>query len=121
MITKIRYFDIQSYVTKDGSIIRELMHPDIHGNVSQSLAEAIVPIGGITIVHKHLKSEEIYHITQGHGVMFLNGEKVEVEIGDTIYIPIGAAHKIQNTGKEPMKILCCSCPAYSHGDTELLS
>jgi hypothetical protein len=32
-------------VTKDGSGIRELMHPDRHGNRNQSLAEALVPPG----------------------------------------------------------------------------
>ena len=34
------YRDIEPYVTKDGSEIRELMHPAVHGNEKQSLAEA---------------------------------------------------------------------------------
>jgi len=62
MITQ--YKDVQPYVTKDGSLIRELMHPDVHGNRQQSLAEAIVPVGFTTFLHKHLKSEEIYHIAE---------------------------------------------------------
>ena len=37
-----RYADIPVYRTKDGSQIRELMHPEHHGNRTQSLAEAIV-------------------------------------------------------------------------------
>jgi mannose-6-phosphate isomerase-like protein (cupin superfamily) len=41
--------------------------------------------------------------------------------GDTVYIPPGTPHKIRNTGDIPLKILCCSSPAYSHEDTELLS
>jgi len=42
------YPDVVPYRTKDGSIIRELMHPGIHGNANQSLAEATVPAGGRT-------------------------------------------------------------------------
>ena len=121
MAIKTTYNNIKSYITKDGSEIRELMHPDVHGNIRQSLAEAIVKVGGETILHKHLHSEEIYHITVGHGVMSLGNEQFEVKIGDTICIPPGTSHKIRNTGEIPLSILCCSCPAYSHDDTELLS
>lgn len=120
MIIKTEYEKIQSYVTKDGSVTRELMHPDVHGNVKQSLAEATIPIGGETVLHRHVKSEEIYHIIQGQGIMFLGDEQCEVRAGDTMYIPQETAHRIQNTGKIPLKILCCSSPPYSHDDTELL-
>jgi mannose-6-phosphate isomerase-like protein (cupin superfamily) len=120
MIIKSSYSDIDSYVTKDGSEIRELMHPAIHGNLRQSLAEAIVPVGGTTLLHRHVQSEEIYHITHGQGVMFIGNEQFEVHTGDTVCIPAGRSHKIQNTGKEPLNILCCCSPAYAHNDTELL-
>jgi mannose-6-phosphate isomerase-like protein (cupin superfamily) len=116
---KTRYRDIKPHITKDDSEIRELLHPDIHGNVRQSLAEAIVPVGSVTLLHKHLQSEEIYHITQGHGMMFIGDQQFEVMVGDTVYIPSGTAHKIRNLGKKPLKILCCSTPPYSHDDTEL--
>jgi len=36
------YEEIEPYITKDGSIIRELIHPAVHGNSNQSLAEATV-------------------------------------------------------------------------------
>lgn len=120
MIIKTEYEKIQSYITKDGSVIRELMHPDVHGNVKQSFAEAIIPIGSTTLLHRHIQSEEIYHITQGQGMIFLGEEQCEVKAGDTVYIPPGAVHRIQNTGETPLKILCCSSPPYSHKDTELL-
>jgi len=52
------YDKIESFITKDKSVIRELMHPDSHGNTNQSLAEAIIPAGEETLLHKHNKSEE---------------------------------------------------------------
>ena len=54
---KSRYVSVESFVTRDGSIIRELMHPNVHGNVNQSLAEAIVPVGQGTQLHRHHLSE----------------------------------------------------------------
>jgi mannose-6-phosphate isomerase-like protein (cupin superfamily) len=121
MACKTEYEKIQPYTTKDGSLIRELMHPDIHGDMKQSLAEAIVPVRGMTYLHKHGKSEEIYHIAQGHGVLFLGDEQCDVTVGDTVYIPPDMPHQIKNLGEIPLKILCCSSPAYSHDDTEILA
>lgn len=116
-----RYRDIKPYVTKDGSRIRELMHPDQHGNHLQSLAEATIRPGTKTQLHLHLKTEELYHITAGVGHMTLGGEQFSVAAGDTVCITPGTAHCIENTGQTDLKILCCCTPAYSHNDTELLS
>ncbi|WP_243684170.1 cupin domain-containing protein [Methanosarcina barkeri] len=74
-----RYEEIEPYITKDSSIIRELMHPSVHGNSNQSLAEATVPAGGKTLLHKHHLTEEIYHITEGSGIMILGSEEFEVK------------------------------------------
>ncbi|AIJ04870.1 hypothetical protein JH146_0019 [Methanocaldococcus bathoardescens] len=119
-IIKSEYDKIKPYITKDGSIIRELMHPNVHGNVKQSLAEAIVPVGSKTLLHKHYKSEEIYYILEGKGLMTLGDEKFEVKKGDTILIPPEIPHKIENIGNVPLKILCCSYPPYSHEDTKIM-
>jgi mannose-6-phosphate isomerase-like protein (cupin superfamily) len=108
------------YITKDGSEIRELMHPASHGNAKQSLAEAVIATGESTQLHRHIKSEEIYHITQGIGVMTLGNQTFEIKAGDTVCIDPGVAHRAENTGKDPLHILCCCSPAYDHEDTELL-
>ena len=115
------YKKIRPYVTKDGSLIRELMHPDAHGNRNQSLAEATVPPGSSTLLHKHHSSEELYHITSGNGLVILGNERLEVTVGDTICIPPGVPHRIQNTGKCSLQLLCCCSPAYAHSDTALLA
>jgi mannose-6-phosphate isomerase-like protein (cupin superfamily) len=114
------YDSVQPYVTKDGSEIRELMHPSIHGNRNQSFAEATVLPGTQTALHRHQLTEEIYHITGGTGMMTLGGECFAVAAGDTICIAPGTPHCIENTGKVPLKILCACSPAYSHADTELI-
>jgi len=119
MITQ-PYATVPAYRTKDGSEIRELMHPAVHGNSAQSLAEATVPAGRRTLLHRHHRSKELYHITAGRGRMTLGADGFAVQPGDTILIAPGTAHCIEAIGAEPLRLLCCCAPAYSHGDTELL-
>ncbi|MCK4586707.1 MAG: cupin domain-containing protein [Gammaproteobacteria bacterium] len=128
---KTKYDEVEQFTTKDGSTIRELMHPDEHGGMNQaiksqsvknqSLAEATLPVGKATVLHKHKLTEELYHITSGQGLMSLDGKQFTVTVGDTICIPPGKSHCIENTGSKDLKILCCCSPAYSHEDTQLLN
>src|SRR5205085_670649 len=83
---RTRYNDVTPYITKDGSVIRELMHPALHGNRNQSFAEAIVAPGTETHLHRHRQTEEIYYIVQGAGIMRLGEETFEVSAGDSIAI-----------------------------------
>ncbi|MBD3610419.1 MAG: cupin domain-containing protein [Gammaproteobacteria bacterium] len=114
------YHDIPSYETRDGSEIRELMHPQHHAVNHQSLAEAIVRPGCETRLHLHHRSEELYYITQGEGQMTLGEEHFCVSKGDTVSILPAMPHCIANIGQEDLHILCCCSPAYSHDDTQLL-
>jgi len=114
------YAAIGPYLTADASEIRELMHPDHHGNRYQSLAEATVHPGQQTLLHKHLRSEELYHVTAGRGLMRLGESQFEISAGDTVCIAPGTPHCVRNLGSQPLRILCCCAPAYSHADTVLL-
>jgi mannose-6-phosphate isomerase-like protein (cupin superfamily) len=111
---------VEAYITADNSTIRELLHPDHHGNQNQSLAEATVEAGCETRLHRHRLSEEIYHVTAGTGEMVLGLERFRIHPGDSVSIPPGTQHKLINDGKEKLVVLCCCSPAYSHDDTELL-
>ncbi len=118
---KRRYEDASPYLTKDGSTIRELLHPGSHPEVkNQSLAEARVPAGGETLLHRHQRSEEIYHVTAGEGWMTLDNERFSIGAGDSIAIPPGTAHKLENSGEGELVVLCCCAPAYTHEDTEII-
>ncbi len=117
---KTSYRTIPAYVTKDGSEIRELIHPAIHGNARQSLAEAIIQPGEKTQLHRHPMSEELYHVTQGNGIMRLGEISLLIGAGDTVHIAPGVAHCVQATGESPLHILCCCSPAYRHEDTVML-
>lgn len=111
--------DTQPFTTKDGSEIRELLAHRNSNMRSQSLAEARLKTGGATQEHYHKRTEEIYFITHGTGRIQIDGELREVRSGDAIAIPPGARHKLWNTGKETLRLLCCCAPGYEHSDTFL--
>lgn len=120
---KTAYESITPFVTKDGSEIRELMHPVRHaeyGVRKQSFAEAIVAPGAKTLLHRHRTSEEIYHITQGAGRMTVGEREFDVIAGDTICITAGTPHCIACVSAQPLKILCACTPPYAHDDTEII-
>lgn len=108
-------------MTRDGSTIRELAHPDFSGAVNQSLAEARLGPGEETIAHLHRRSEELYRFVSGRGRMRLGDEGLEIGAGDTVVIPAGVPHKLWNLSTErDLVLLCCCAPAYQDSDTELL-
>ncbi len=109
------------FITKDRSQIRSILDRTNSTATNQSLAEATVSPDGETEEHYHPRSEEIYYILRGQGLMFLEGERREVGPGDGILIPPGTRHSIQNIGQEPLVFLCCCAPRYSHEDTVLVT
>ena len=57
--------EIEPYVTRDGSTIREWAGPGYSPAANQSLAEATVAPGAATIRHYHRAAEELYLVTAG--------------------------------------------------------
>jgi mannose-6-phosphate isomerase-like protein (cupin superfamily) len=109
--------EVPSFITKDGSEIRELLAHRNSAIRNQSLAEARLPAGASTQEHFHPRAEEIYYITHGAGKIRIEGETREVRAGDAIAIPPGKKHKLWNTGGETLHLLCCCAPAYENSDT----
>jgi mannose-6-phosphate isomerase-like protein (cupin superfamily) len=110
----------EAFTTKDGSEIKELAGVPTGNSENQSLAEAALPPGGETEEHYHRASEEIYLFTHGSGRLRLGDEEAGVAAGDAVVIPPGTRHKLWNTGSEPLRLLCCCAPPYSHEDTYLI-
>jgi mannose-6-phosphate isomerase-like protein (cupin superfamily) len=108
---------VPAFTTKDGSEIRELL---AHRNSCirlQSLAEARLAPGARTAAHYHPRTEEIYYILAGTGLMQIGDQQRAVGPGDAIAIPPGAVHTIANTAGETLRFLCCCAPAYEDADT----
>ena len=113
------YEDIEPFKTLDGSEIREWAGPVSIPARNQSLAEATIPPGGATTAHFHRLTEELYLVTEGRGMLILDGSERVLHEGDCVLIPPGATHKIFNVGDGPLRIVCACAPAYSDEDTVL--
>jgi len=112
--------EVETFITKDSSEIREILAPKNSSIMNQSLAEAMLAPGMGTDEHFHPKAEEIYYILDGRGRMQIEGEVRDVEPGDGIAIPPGKRHMIWNIGGSDLVFLCCCSPAYSHDDTVIV-
>jgi mannose-6-phosphate isomerase-like protein (cupin superfamily) len=114
-----RRAELQPYVTRDGSEIREWIAPGTPGR-RQSLAEATVPAGGATLAHFHRASEEIYLVTSGSGRLRLGEEVWPLAPGDCVVIPPGTVHRLWADADAPLVVMCSCVPPYAHEDTVLV-
>ncbi|MBF6189700.1 phosphomannose isomerase type II C-terminal cupin domain [Nocardia implantans] len=60
---------------------------------------------------KHARRAEHWFVVAGEGLVTLDGDTVEVRTGEAIDIPLGAAHRIHNTGPTPLVFV-----EVQHGD-----
>jgi len=63
-----------------------------------------VEVGAEIPLHHHDNAEEIVFITHGQALAFVNDEQKQVTVGDALFLPRGARHRIINTGQEPLWI-----------------
>lgn len=52
-------------------------------------------------LHRH-RQAEIYHVTQGRGVVTIDSKEYEVGKGSVVWIPGDAEHGIENVGVEDL-------------------
>ncbi|KAH6667489.1 RmlC-like cupin domain-containing protein [Halenospora varia] len=60
------------------------------------------PNTGHLCKHRHTQAE-IYHITDGKGIMFVDGKEYAVEKGSSVFVPGDAEHGIRNVGLEDLR------------------
>lgn len=53
-------------------------------------------------LQKHHRRSEHWHAVRGAGVVTLDGRKIQLAAGESVDIPCGAAHRIENTGGEDL-------------------
>jgi mannose-6-phosphate isomerase-like protein (cupin superfamily) len=111
--------DCHEFTAGDGSVLRELLHPEKADlQIRYSLARAKVPAGQTTKLHK-LKMSEVYYIIEGQGLMYIDDESCEVGPECAIYIPPESKQYIENTGNSDLKFLCITDPAWRKEDEEV--
>ena len=68
----------------------------------QMFASVRIPAGASIGVHKHVGTNETYHILNGKALYTDNGETYEVKAGDTTYCADGDTHGIESIGDDDL-------------------
>ncbi len=61
---------------------------------------------------RHAHRAEHWFVVAGTGVVTLDGQLTDVAPGRAVDVPVGAAHRIENTGREPLIFV-----EVQHGDS----
>ncbi len=118
LIRRLR--DCAEFIAGDGSVLRELLHPDKADiRIRYSLAHARVRPGGRTRAHR-LKTTEVHYILDGRGRMHIDEQSAEVAADSAVYIPPGSVQRIENTGPGDLVFLCIVDPAWRKEDEEVI-
>ncbi len=111
--------DCEEFTAGDGSVLRELFHPDkADVQIRYSLAHAKVAEGQRTRPHK-LASCEVYYIMAGRGVMNIDSDSFEVGPECAVCIPPNSVQFIENMGACDLVFLCIVDPAWRQEDEQV--
>ena len=83
------------YIVKDNTSLNNLV-------VSTTLLHPSKSTSG----HKHKGQEEVYMFMKGSGRMELDDKEFDVKEGDLILIEDGVFHRVHNTGKIDLYMVC---------------
>src|ERR1700692_371035 len=82
------------------------------GCLEQYISEASYRVKRLTVVpkqrislQKHLERSEHWVIVSGEGEARIDEKVVNVGIGDTVFVPRGAVHRLANIGADPLIVV----------------
>ena len=100
----------------DHAVARQIVAPDNSRCTTHSLAQIRVPAGVEVREHRHRRSEEVYHVVSGQGLMTLDGAEAVLVPGDTVVIRVGQRHKISALPEGDLEMLVTCVPAWEEAD-----
>ena len=71
-----------------------------------------VKAGGRLSLQKHAKRSEKWIVVSGKGLAIVDDSEIHVEPGSVVDVPLGAVHRIGNTGKEKLVFIEVACGSY---------
>lgn len=80
-----------------------------------SVIQERMPPGTREFLHYHQESQQVFYILDGQATFILNEEELRLEAGESLSVPAGTAHQIQNLSSADLHFLVISHPK-SHGD-----
>lgn len=81
-------------------------------------AVEVFDVGGRTPPNMHPVGQEMFFVLRGEGVAYSEGKAVPLRTGDSLFLPAGTPHEIENTG--PSRLYCATFMAPNDAFAELI-
>jgi mannose-6-phosphate isomerase-like protein (cupin superfamily) len=78
----------------------------------------IFEAGGKTPLHKHDRAHEMFYVLSGRGRAHCDGATYDMEKGDTLVLPPGMDHVVENVGSD--RLYCLTVMVPNEGLAELI-
>ena len=107
---KIQENDVET-LDVPGRKLKWLFHPE--DQLSERFSLNVITIApGETVrpAHAHPNEEEVIYVVSGEGRVFIEGEVSDLTAGTAVLFPKGHKHMVQNSGIEPLKLVCFFTP-----------
>ena len=79
-------------------------------NANFVFAVEIFDVGGKTPPNTHPRAQEMFYVLEGEGVAHCGGKSVALRRGDSLLLPAGTEHQIENTGSGRLYCLTFMTP-----------
>ena len=75
----------------------------------------VPPNGGVPFVHVHTTNEELYIVLEGKGELWIDGETLPIQAGDSFRIDPAGKRAIRAAADSSLKYICIQTKAHSLG------
>ena len=101
-----KMYDKKKYIKKKNVFFRPWgRYTNLFNGNGFLIKEIYVKPKGILSLQKHFHRSEHWFVTQGTPKITLNKKSFIKKTNETIFIPLGAIHRIENPNKKPVKII----------------
>ena len=98
-------------LVKPGIRSRQMVWPKNSPESQATITHVTMEPGSVSERHAHARSEQIWIVERGEGMVLLANEQTEVlRAGDIVRTPAGEIHGVVNSGKEPLVYLAVTTP-----------
>lgn len=97
-------------VEADGIRRRLLVGPGDFGSAAFTVTEVEMAPGVADAWHRHLRAEHALVVFEGRGVVTVGDETETLEPLKGIRVEEGRPHRVENTGRTPLRYYVCSSP-----------
>ena len=75
----------------------------------------VPPNGGVPFAHVHTNNEELYIVLEGKGELWIDGETLPIQAGDSFRIDPAGKRAIRAAADSSLKYVCVQTKAHSLG------